>query len=206
MKVHIFENGVFKVNTYLLQDNNSCIVIDPGENLTDLYEYIQKHSLSVHAILLTHGHIDHVFGTAKLQEKTGAKTYLHKSDIPMTEQLDYQSRLLLLPQTKPFTVDIIIKDNDTFKINNFDIKVIYISGHTAGSVCFLCEDILFSGDTLFNYTVGRTDLLGSTSHSELIQNIRDKLFNTLDEKVRVYPGHGPSSTIGFEKVNNIMFK
>lgn len=206
MNVETFENGPLRVNTYLITNSNSAVVVDPGEDIEDLLKKIEDNSLKIEGILLTHGHIDHVFSVEFLKEKSGAPVYLNRKDAEMASNLEYQSRLLGMNYTRDFGVDIYVEDGESLSIAGMEIECCLISGHTQGSVCYYVDGSVFTGDTLFNYTVGRTDLLGSTTHSELIQNIRTKLFNKFDDAVVVYPGHGPSSTIGFEKKNNIMFR
>ncbi len=186
----------YLANTYVIGNENSpCIVIDPGNNENGcLDRYIKKHHNGVVlAYLLTHGHFDHILGLSDLTYK--AKIYVHEEDeIFLT---DDRYNLLKGLAIKGYEVET-IKDNETLKIGDSSFLVIHTPFHTSGSVCYLLdsENALFSGDTLFHLSVGRSDLPGSAPRK--MESSLKKLL-MLDENTKIYPGHGPSSTLKAEK-------
>lgn len=192
-------------NGYLLIDSsNSCVVIDPGKADGKVINYIKANNLSLKAVLLTHGHFDHIGGVPQIAKEFNVPVYIHKND----EQFLYNSRLNCSSRfsrkdivfDKSIKVEIIDKEKQIDFLES-PVQVIETPFHTMGSICYLItqENILFSGDTLFNESIGRSDLEGS--NSSLINGSLAKLMALKDE-VKVYPGHGPETTIGHEKKQN----
>lgn len=195
--------GLFQSNVFILGDpeTSDAVVIDPGDDTKDILDILQKNSLRLENILLTHGHIDHVSGVKELKEATGAAVFLHKEDIFLYEQLPTQASFFGITANEIVKIDKCLEDGMEIGEGSLKCRVIHTPGHTPGSVSFYFpQGIIFTGDTLFRWSIGRTDLWGS-SHEELMKSIKDKLFK-LDEKTRVYPGHGPATTIGAEKRDN----
>lgn len=178
-------------NCYILEDNNKCIIIDPGSNPEKIDSYIEYEPL---AILLTHGHFDHVNAVDKLVDKYNCKVYMNHEDIML---INYKDKY----KNKRGSVrhNIIDLKDGPLNISNFNFEIYETSGHTLGSVIIRYENVLFTGDTLFNYSIGRCDLEGG-SDSKMKQSL--KFIKTLDPNFIIYPGHGDSSTLDFEFKNN----
>lgn len=199
--------GPFQSNIFILGDEETrnAVVIDPGDNTVDISGILKKNTLSLKNILLTHGHIDHVSGVKALKEETGAKVFLHKEDLFLYEKLQTQASFFGITAEEVVEIDNFLEDGVEIGDGILKCRVIHTPGHTPGSVSFhFPSGILFTGDTLFRWGIGRTDLWGS-SHVDLMTSIREKLF-MLDDKTRVYPGHGPATTIGAEKRDNPFLK
>ncbi len=206
----IFETmavGPFQSNVFILgnEETRDAIVIDPGDDIPDILGILQNNGLKLNRILLTHGHIDHVSGVKELKDATGAPVFLHKEDIFLYEQLPTQASFFGTTVNDIIKIDTTLEDGMEIGEGDLKCRVIHTPGHTPGSVSFyFLSGIVFTGDTLFRWSIGRTDLWGS-SHEELMTSIKEKLFK-LDEKTRVYPGHGPATTIGAEKRDNPFLK
>lgn len=180
--------GPYQTNCYIFGDEETkeVVVIDAGENIEVLMERIKEKGYKVQKILITHGHFDHTKGIVKLKDFTGSKVLMCEQDVCML--------------SNPDCIDQLIKDGDKIDIGGVTLNVIQTPGHTKGGVCFQSGNILFAGDTLFNQSIGRTDLQGG-NYDELIQSIKEKLLTMADD-VTVYPGHGPATTIGKERQAN----
>jgi hydroxyacylglutathione hydrolase len=197
MEIKIFTRGIFQVNSYLVLNEKEAIIIDPFES-KEFLEGIKDYKVSY--ILLTHGHIDHILAVNELKEKTKAKVAIHKNDLEllnnenenMAKEFNYK-----LEKIKP---DIILEDSQKLKFEDRDIEIIHTPGHTQGSICILIKNVLFSGDTLFKESIGRTDLPGGDFDQEI--NSINKRLLTLPDKTMVFPGHGPRTTIKEEKEGN----
>ncbi len=201
--------GGFQTNCYFIYKENTqkengltpVLVVDPAERGAYLFEALQRKGFYVCAILLTHGHVDHILGAKELQEVSGAKIYASEKekDVLQNMQLNLSQRF-----GTPCIVcaDVWLKDGEECTIENMHMKVISTPGHTEGGCAYYFEEgnFLISGDTLFEGSVGRTDF-PTGSMGILVRSIKEKLF-LLPEKTIVYPGHGGSTTIGWEKENN----
>ena len=199
MEIKTFKTGPFQVNTYLVYDNKSKegILIDVGGSADEIVDTVNELGISVKYILNTHGHFDHILGAKEICEKLNIGFYIHEGDAIFVESLEDQLELYGFPPvTPPQIKGLITKDSD-FSIGNTKIEIIETPGHTPGGICLLIDNILFSGDTLFYESVGRTDLPGG-DYNTLQNSIKNKLF-TLDESLIVYPGHEQSTTIAHEK-------
>lgn len=194
--------GQMQVNCYILaQDKDSCaIIIDPGDEEAKIKSVLDKYRLNPAFIINTHGHIDHI----GCDEKFSVPVYIHKKDLALLKD----SRLNLSSFfTRPLSVSSEIRtlrDKETVEMDSLQLQVIHTPGHTPGGISLLLQKpkdkILFTGDSLFCRGIGRTDFPGADEDS-LIKSIKDKLLELPDDTV-IYPGHGPSSTIGEEKKNN----
>lgn len=209
MQVAIFQFSLFGINTYLIFDpeTKECAVIDPGMSNSQeekaIENFISDKGLKLTQIINTHLHIDHVAGVPFLKEKYGAPVLAHEGDQFMGKNLSQQARMfgLNLP-LENIVISEYIKAGDKIKIGNGELEVISVPGHSKGSVALYDREggYLISGDALFKGSIGRTDLPGG-NYKELIDSIESQLLSLPDETV-VFPGHGPSSTIGEEKQSN----
>lgn len=195
--------GAVQTNCYFLQntDTNEVVVVDPGAKGERIYEEMTNRGYTIKGILLTHGHFDHVMGADAIRKAASVKVYLGEEDSKLIENAELNvSAMFGTPYSTK--ADILVKDGEELELAGIRMKVIHTPGHTAGGVCYYLEEekILVCGDTLFAESVGRTDF-PTSSASALITAIREKLF-TLPDEVYVYPGHGPTTTIGHEKENN----
>lgn len=191
--------GAIGANCYIFScpETKKAAIIDPGANSEALKKWIEDKGVEVEYILLTHGHWDHIGAVDKIREATGAKVGIHSQDAEMLTNGNMNLSTML---GRPFALnapDFFLEDGQVIQVGNLSMKVIATPGHTKGGVCFLTPDGLISGDTLFQGSIGRTDLPGG-SYDELIKAITQKLL-VLPDDTKVYPGHGPESTIGGEK-------
>jgi len=202
MEFKVFSNGIFDSHSYVLYDNGECAVIDCGVNSVDIMNFINENSLKTRYIILTHGHIDHIFYVEKLKRKTGAVLCVHEDEAEM--YLDpAKNGMKLFGVKRPVGLpepDMLLRHGSRLPLGNSSLEIIHTPGHSPGSICILCENNLFSGDTLFALSVGRTDFYGGSS-KKLTESIRERLY-PLDDNVKVWPGHGTSTTIGYERENN----
>lgn len=212
MEIKRFEFNFFGENTYVIWDASSheAAIVDPGmvnaEETNLIEDFIATHSLSVRYILLTHAHVDHTFGIDILKEKYHAPVLAHKADLPLGQMRGQQAEMFHLPmKLGPVEIDRFISAGTTLNLGNERIEVIETPGHSPGGVCYYVPESSFilTGDTLFQGSIGRTDLPGG-NHNTLLRSISTGLFNLPDNTV-VYPGHGPATTIGKEKRTNPFF-
>ena len=198
--------GALQCNCSIFGDETTheAIVIDPGDgaDLARVMEVLKMHGLRLAAIIITHAHIDHIGGAAKLKAATGAPVYMNAADLELYRHLDVQASWLGLPMPQTTSIDCAARDGDTLRCGPTEFHVLHTPGHTQGSVCVLVptENKLIAGDTLFRDSVGRTDLPGG-DWEQLQRSIHSRLL-TLAEEIDVFPGHGPATTIGREKEMN----
>lgn len=198
MKIQTIKVGELETNCYLVSsENGETLVIDPGEDAGKIIKSIEACGLRPVAIVITHGHPDHIGAVVEINKKYNAPIYIHIEDAHfLTPAASFLGRLLGY-QMQSLKIDQKLKDNQEIKVGNLIFKVLHTPGHSPGGICLLVDHVLFSGDTLFEDGVGRTDLYGG-SEERLWKSIKEKLFILPDETI-VYPGHGPSTTIGKEK-------
>jgi len=181
--------GMYQANCYILGCDKTLegLVIDPGDEVLRIVREISRLGLNIKYIFLTHGHFDHTGGAKELRSITGAPVWIHPLD---------EGGL-------GFPADGNFHDGQIFQVGTYQIRVLHTPGHSPGGVCFHAPGAVFTGDTLFAGSVGRTDFPGG-SHSQLITAVREKIF-PLGDELRLYPGHGPPSTIGRERLTNPFF-
>jgi len=197
MKIERIIVGPIQTICYLLVSNkNNCIIVDPGGDHQKIIERIEQKKILPKMILLTHGHYDHVEVVNQIKDRYNIKVYLHKNDEEM--QKNYFWDKYLGRQFNSPVIDGYLFDGQEIRLDELTLKVIETPGHSPGSVSFIVNKDVFSGDTLFaDGGIGRTDLWRS-SQADIVNSIKNKLF-ILDEDYKVYPGHGNSTTIGDEK-------
>ncbi|NLL04451.1 MAG: MBL fold metallo-hydrolase [Clostridiaceae bacterium] len=200
MEMKCFDKGIFGSNCYVVWDETEGVIIDAGVPEDKIVAFINENNIKIKYIILTHGHIDHICFTDILKEKTGAKVLIHTEDNKMLAKPQLNGSMLLGQSTIVSQADETVKDQDIIQVGNLNFEVLHTPGHSQGSICIKVEDKLFSGDTLFCLGCGRTDLYGG-NQSEMDKSFKEKLLK-LDNNTKVYPGHGDSTTIEFEKQNN----
>lgn len=196
--------GPYASNCYIVgsQSNKEGMIIDPGDEAKRILKKVEELKLDIKLIVLTHGHIDHTGALKEVREATGAEVAVHTDD---AQSLGWGVSLIsvLMPGLSyptPPPPDRLLKDGDSIDIGDLHFLVLHTPGHTSGGICLLGEGVVFSGDTLFNYGIGRSDLPGG-SHSQLMDSLQTKLMTLPDDTI-VYPGHGPETTIGAERRGN----
>lgn len=213
--------GLLRCNCSILGDpaTGEAIVVDPGDEVERIIEILRRHKLKPRAIVSTHAHIDHVGGLAALHKATGAPVVIHEADMPLYHGLDVQAQWLGVPTPAIAPIESFVKEGDALRWGNFAAHVLHTPGHTPGSISLVVDGqsaqdsgsaaapaehnhapSLLAGDTLFQGSIGRTDLWGG-SYPEIIRSIREKLL-ALAETTIVYPGHGGPTTIGDERESN----
>lgn len=198
MNIEKFEAGPLGANNYILTSKDEAVLIDCSEVKPEILKALEDKKLKY--ILLTHGHFDHVLGVNGMRDKTGAKVFVYQDDVArMEESADIMQTFGVQGIETPIA-DEYLNNGDKITFGDTEIEVIHTPGHTEGCVCYLVDGKLFSGDTLFKDSVGRTDLPGG-NFKKLSNSVKNILFN-LDENIVVYPGHGPDTTIGYEKRYN----
>jgi len=213
--------GFLQCNCSILADaeTREAIVVDPGDEVDFILETLRRDDLKVRTIVSTHTHIDHVGGLAKLHRATGAPVLIHRDDLPLYTTLETQAQWIGVPTPEMVKFDEFLKEGDTLRWGAFAARILHTPGHTPGSICLVVEPDtapaahvahahrhapsarrLLAGDTLFQGSIGRTDLPGG-SYPQIIRSIHEKLL-VLPDEMLVIPGHGEATSIGEEREHN----
>jgi len=202
LQIVAIPNGVFQQNCYLVgeADRSDVVIVDPGEEADRFLEVAAARSLSITEIWLTHAHIDHIMGVGVVQRATGAPVYLHPDDRPIYDGLVQQGSLYGLALAPAPAPSHALRHGQQLKLGASDMEVRHLPGHSPGHVVFVGQGAVLGGDVLFQGSIGRTDLIGGDLPTLLI-GIREQLLSLPDDTV-VYPGHGPTTTIGRERTTN----
>lgn len=206
MKIAKFILGSMQTNCYFIIDENtkSCIIVDPADDIDIIMQKLADKGLKCEKIILTHGHFDHMLALEELREKTGAPLYIHEADNEML--LDPEKSLMSFYAGSKKTcrsADVLLKDGDIINFHGNEIKVMHTPGHTNGSCCFLIGTHLISGDTLFRGSIGRYDFYGG-DYETILASL--KKLSELETDYRIYPGHGPSTHLSYEKEYNLYMR
>jgi len=205
---HVFTFNPLAENTYLLWDDahRQAVVIDPGcsnrVEREELRGFVEKQGLTVVGLLNTHGHIDHVLGNAFVARTYGVALQLPAADLPTLRAVKSYAAMWGFPDYEELLPEILLKPGDTVRFGSAELEVLSVPGHAPGHVAFVnrAENLCVSGDVLFRGSIGRTDLPGG-SYAQLLESIRTQLL-PLGDAVRVFPGHGPATTVGDERRTN----
>ncbi|MBQ2706386.1 MAG: MBL fold metallo-hydrolase [Lachnospiraceae bacterium] len=209
MKINHYVVGPVQTNCYVVinEKNKECFIIDPGASAKQLAERIRKDGLTPVAVLLTHGHFDHAGAAEELAEEFGIKIYAHEAEKDTLEN-PQKNVSWMMGASETYHANVFLKDEEVLTLAGFEIKVIHTPGHTEGGCCYYIETeaVIFTGDTLFAQSVGRTDFPGG-SMSQIVRSITEKIMTlneagNLETDIMVYPGHNDPTTIETERMNN----
>ena len=202
MKIIQMEVGSLGTNCYIAYCENTkkAVIIDPGGDAAKILAAVAREGLLVEAIINTHGHADHVLANVKVQDATGAPLWIHSADADMLGSGSRNLSAFLGGATSCGKADRLLSDGEILPVGDFSLTVLHTPGHTPGGISLLTDKTVFVGDTLFAESIGRTDFPGG-SYSQLINSIKTKLM-TLDDEVKAYPGHGPATTLGWDRRQN----
>lgn len=198
MTITTFVTSPLETNTYVVINGNKAFVVDPGGRAEEISAFIRKEGATAEAVLLTHGHFDHTGGVAALQRE-GAQVFIHRDDARLANSVANLAAVAGY-SVEHFTPDVTLAGGERLTVAGVPVSVIHTAGHTAGGVCYDLGDVLFTGDTLFELSYGRTDF-PSGNFAELKNSVLNKLFNLEGDRT-VYSGHGAPTTLEFERKHN----
>lgn len=202
VQLSVVEDQLFGQNCYILRrrDTRQAVIIDPGLQAKAVLDLVERDDLQVARILITHGHVDHVAGVPSVEAATHAPVGMHPADLAIIDWHHFAEMPFIPPGFAPFEIDTPLAAGDVLPFEDLALQVLHTPGHTEGSVCFVVGLDCFAGDTLFERSVGRTDLPGGDPQ-KIVFSIRNVLYRLPSETV-VYPGHGPKTTIESERLLN----
>lgn len=198
MDIKTFHTTELETNTYAVVNGGKAFVVDPGDGADEIAAYVKERGAETEAVLLTHAHFDHIGAVAALQ-RGGAKVIIHAADAPLIGSFKNLA-FYAGKKVEKFTPDITVRGGEELTVAGISVHVIHTPGHTAGGVCYVAEDCIFSGDTLFELSYGRTDF-PTGSFAELKNSLLNKLF-AMKGDYKVYPGHGNPTMLSFEREHN----
>jgi hydroxyacylglutathione hydrolase len=192
--------GMLSSNCYILGDNGEGVIIDPGADVREIMDAVESTKLKIKYIILTHAHLDHIVSMDSLRDKIGAKVLVHENDAAALVDGWANGAAMFGIDISLKSADMNLKDGDIVEVGGLKLEIIHTPGHSPGSMCIKAGNNLFTGDTLFRMSIGRTDLPGG-NYDEIMDSLKNKLMK-LDGEIKVYPGHGSSTTIAYEKKHN----
>lgn len=200
-RIHTIVVGGLQTNCYILQSDSDAIIIDPGDEPERIVRFARDIKVKPGRIIATHTHFDHVLGVDGVRAQLKIPFLIHQGDLTMLESMQNRVRQMMgFDVPPPPKVDGYVKDGDFVKVGRETLHIVHTPGHSPGSISLYGEGYVFTGDALFNQSIGRTDLPGGDLET-LVHSIKERLFK-LDDDTTVYPGHGPETTIGDEKLAN----
>jgi len=200
-KIHTLVVGQLQTNCYVIESQGQALVVDPGDEPERILRFIIDLNATTTRIIATHTHFDHVLGVDGVRKATKTPFMIHRDDLPMLESMQSRVRQFMgFEVPPPPKVDGYLKDGDFLELGDETIRILHTPGHSPGSISLSGDGYVLTGDALFNQSIGRTDLPGGDLET-LVRSIRERLFR-LDDETIVYPGHGPETTIGDEKLAN----
>lgn len=202
MKLYHVPVGPLQVNCFILADSDTkeAVVIDAGDDAARILHAIKENNLSVKYIVNTHAHFDHIGANKALKDATGAPLMLHEADAPLLSVSSAQARSFGMPPVSSPPADRMLNHGETISVGGITLTVLHTPGHTLGGICLLGDGFVFTGDTLFAGSIGRTDFPGGDLGT-ILHSIKTHLM-ILPDDTQVFPGHGPASTIGDERREN----
>lgn len=206
IEVDKYEVGHLKTNCYIIKDKDTSriAIIDPGYKSKKIESIVEQHKDEIEYILLTHGHFDHIFEANKYRKITNAKILIGSEEDEFTKNNKLNlSSVYFRRKQDLFSADILLKDGETIKLGNTEIKAMHTPGHTKGGLCYVIDNLIFSGDTLMKETIGRTDFV-TGSFEEMKKSL--KKISLLKGEFIIYPGHGRETTLSYEKSTNIYLR
>lgn len=203
MNIKTLPCGEYQTNCYIIEKDGKALIVDPGDDFSLISHTLENIDADPEAILLTHGHFDHIVSVDAIIQKYGIPVYIHPEDSHYFNLPEYNLSCFYYKEIIIEAKPVLLLDNE-LQIDEFDIRIFETPGHTQGGVCFLIGNDLFSGDTIFHETVGRTDMING-KHKLLMKSVK-RLLESLSENVTIYPGHGQSTTVAHEIANNPFYK
>lgn len=204
MIIKCVPGGIFMENCYIVGDEETgeAMLVDPGEQIEEISGEVEASGLRVKKIVNTHAHLDHVAGVETFKKKLGAPFYIHEKEQPVLDVLpEAKMRFPGFDFVELPEVDGYVREGQELRVGNLRGEVLLVPGHTWGHVCFVFEERIIAGDTVFAGSVGRVDLTGGTSMRELVRSIKSEILKYPDH-YEIHPGHGPATTVGTEKTTN----
>jgi glyoxylase-like metal-dependent hydrolase (beta-lactamase superfamily II) len=207
MNIRSFTFNPFMTNGYICSDNGEAVVVDPScatsEEQREMARYLEEHDLAVRHLLLTHAHVDHIFGCHFFEERFGDTFKAHRAAEPFMERATEQATAFGVSVQPPTPPETHLDEGDTVSFGTVTLEVLHTPGHSPDSICFVNRDAneALTGDVLFRDSIGRIEGLPQTSYPQLMQSINEKLL-PLGDAMTIYPGHGPATTIGREREHN----
>jgi glyoxylase-like metal-dependent hydrolase (beta-lactamase superfamily II) len=200
-KIHTLVVGRLQTNCYIVQSDSVALVVDPGDEPERILRFLEDIAVKPNRIIATHTHFDHVLGVEMIRSALKIPFLIHRDDLSMLESMQSRVRQFIgLSVPPPPKVDQFLKDGESITVGKDTVKVIHTPGHSPGSISLVGHSFVLTGDALFNQSIGRTDLPGGDLDT-LVRSITERLFS-LDDDTIVYPGHGPETSIGDEKLAN----